>query len=234
MNIEVGKYLFKFQLDSKNSIFSFQVLTEELTESQKAAVIASVQDLVIEADPREVFKKLKEDLKKHFDKNDLGFFLWNLKIAFNILIGDKPQFILNPKRDQVLCRCVGYSMTDLENFVHENPDFDGRGIRRETGITMNCGSCLEEFNSYYERYRILHSDRVGEQLRQKIEEILPKFKDYSHYVDIDIELIKIEFPVISVQLTNASQAKSLAIKNQLINFLSRELECAVDVELALT
>ena len=213
---------FDITLDSKNCLY-------ELKSSDSLAKAYCESLLNLEID--QAISKLYETIESN--SYTIG---WKLLIALKSARGDKRLFYENPKRDQIICRCQGYSLSDLYKLEGQ---LDLKTLMRETSVGMVCASCRPELNSVIgklDNEKMLYKGISYHQWREKIENSLGEYRDYAG-IDLNSLVARFEivdFPKIKIYSNDSDFVQDEKNSVRLGNYFSMKLETPVSVDLAIS
>ena len=224
MKYQVEGFEYEITLDAQNKIFKFQT-------SDSCSQVFCDELLNKEIDEALVYLSSRIEGASYLAG-------WCTLLALKSARGDKVLFFKNPKRDQLICRCLGYSLTDLKS---ETSRADLKSFMRETSVGMVCTTCRQTLQAVYHRFESENDIIEGKSLQEWREitwALMPEFQFYSGQ-DIANSIIGInliDFPRVKLvvlehdEILNSESKKPL--ENRISNFLSQKLDLRINAELA--
>lgn len=215
MKYQVADHVFDLTLDSKNKIYKFTTTNPEAKSYCSMVLNEEIDEALF-----------------HLSQSSAGesyLACWHTILALKSARGDKAIFFKNPKRDQLICRCMGYSLTDLKSLESRG---DLKTFMRETSVGMVCTTCRPTLQAVFHKFETENFLIEGKNLqewREIIWTLIPEFKAYSGE-DIASSVVGInliDFPSLKFMLSVPhSLFESTAkenLENRLSNFLSQKL-----------
>ena len=224
MKHRIHGVVFDITLDAKNRIFQLQS-----SDSESQSYCESLLNREID----EAIQYLSQNILP-----EAYLAGWRTLLALKSARGDKVLFYENPKRDQLICRCMGFSLTDLASLKERK---DLKAFMRDTSVGMVCSTCRPTLQAVFNRFEeenLLIEGKTLQDWREIVWALLPEYQLYSgediskNVVGIDL----IEFPKLKLVVDESFEIlmsdKKDAIENRVSNFLSQKLRLAVNVKLA--
>lgn len=88
---------------------------------------------------------------------------WRLSFAFNGVahavywqLGRLLGYWPNAQNSQLVCRCFGVSLSEIEKSLNTNPQSDTLELRKKSRAGAGCGSCMNELGLCVQKFRDLH------------------------------------------------------------------------------
>lgn len=154
--------------------------------------------------------------------------------------------ILNPKSEELVCRCFGVYESDIKKLIETERSFELVDVIKKTHASAGCGSCKADVEAIYHEARFTHptmislntaisGTKVGDlttaQWVVKIDKAINDFKGQNGLQELDLELVKFKFPEVRLKIHHKPETLDPdKLKEKLEYFLAQSLQLKIVIK----